>query len=143
MDIDALRAQHNELAELAHQLLAVIAREQPQKVAALRWRLARLLIAHLSVEDRYLYPAMIAQAGPAMPVAKRFRGEMGGLATEFTAYLRRWTDQDIARQWAIFREDTQRLLNALIDRIRRENEELYPRAPVGWRGIGAAVANAA
>ena len=95
------------------------------------------------MEDRYLYPAMIAQAGPATRVAERFRREMGGLAKQFTAYLRRWTDQDIARQWEVFRDDTQRLLNALTDRIRRENEELYPKAPAGWRGVGAVVANAA
>lgn len=144
MDIGSLRKQHDELESLARELLAIVGNmHQPRPVAALRWRLARLLIAHLAVEDRYLYPALLNQNGEAQQVAGSFKAEMGGLAQEFTAYMTRWTDQNIARDWIAFSVETRGVLTALIRRIASENSRLYPLAPAGWRGGETPVGNAA
>lgn len=130
MDIAELRRQHDELELLAGQLLEKVREKTPQRVATIRWRLARVLIAHLSVEDRHLYPAMIASGGRAQQVATAFKDEMGGLAQEFSAYMGRWTDQDIRQNWSRFADDTEALLGALAQRIARENKQLYPLLPV-------------
>ena len=59
MDMMALRGQHEQISLTARQLAqATSDTATPQSVAALRWSLARQLIAHLALEDRILYPAM-------------------------------------------------------------------------------------
>ena len=80
MDIDAIRLQHDSISESATALAAAVSNSTYSPVAAIRWKLARELIAHLAVEDRWLYPALIAGADKkAADTAKRFKDEMGSL----------------------------------------------------------------
>lgn len=135
MDISVLRAQHDALSAIALDLLEQVSgSEQPRPVGALRWKLARALIAHLAVEDGYLYPDMLSAADmEARSVAQAFQCEMGDLAGRFTDYMACWTDERVAREWAVFRAETKAMMGALAARIARENERLYPLAPARWQ----------
>ncbi|MCW6537672.1 hemerythrin domain-containing protein [Sphingomonas lycopersici] len=129
MDMDGIRRQHDSISEHAGRLAAAVSNPTYSPVAAIRWKLARELIAHLAVEDRWLYPAFIASSNQrAADTAKQFKDEMGGLADVFTNYMSKWTDQRIAAEWAAYCDETKALLAALADRILRENNELYPLA---------------
>ncbi|MDI1296539.1 MAG: hemerythrin domain-containing protein [bacterium] len=125
-----LRGQHDEIG-LTAKLLAEATADlrTPRSVAAIRWQLARRLIAHLALEDRILYPAM--QRAPddrTRTVAAKLQTETGALAEVFTRYMSSWTDERIAREWRAFCAETQQILKALGERIEREDRTLYPLA---------------
>ncbi|MDE2310293.1 MAG: hemerythrin domain-containing protein, partial [Betaproteobacteria bacterium] len=89
-------------------------------------RLARKISMHLQVEDIVLYNLM--QADPKVKAtADRFQREMVDIKTALTGYLGKYaTPEAIAANTAGFIADTQGILKALGDRIRREESELYP-----------------
>jgi hypothetical protein len=92
------------------------------------------LIAHLAVEGRWLYPALIASMDQkAADTAKRFKHELGGLAGTFTSYMSKWDDQRIATEWPAYCDETKALLASLKNRILRENKKLYPLAATASR----------
>ena len=126
MDIPTLWAQHAEIEVLAKDLLTVVSEDRRRSVGSLRWRLARALIAHLAIEDRFLYPRLIGGSDPAVAeVARRFQAEMGGLGEKFTGYMSRWTDDEVIADWPTFCRETKDILATLLSRISRENEQLY------------------
>lgn len=130
MDIGELRGQHERIMRLAAELhQAVDQGDGVRPVAALRWRLARELIAHLAMEDRLLYPSMIRSRDAKIAgTATHLKAEMGSFANEFTVYMAAWSDLRVAREWEAFRSETKAVLDRLADRIRREDETLYPLA---------------
>lgn len=134
MDVKELRRQHEDIMAVANKLsIAVQDHSAQQPVAALRWQLARMLIAHLAVEDGYFYPAMLDSADDATRrTATCFQSEMGELAAEFTRYMRAWTDMQIAAQWPLFCKETRAVLTTLEKRVIQEDEHLYPLAAEGW-----------
>lgn len=130
MDMVALRAQHEQISLTARQLAQATSNSSiPQSVAALRWSLARQLIAHLALEDRILYPAMQqSQDLTARKTAAQLQSETGALADRFTRYMADWSDDRIAREWPAFCAETRLILAALAERVDRENRTLYPLA---------------
>jgi iron-sulfur cluster repair protein YtfE (RIC family) len=134
MDFDVIRRQHDSISEHAAALAVAVSKPIYSPVAAIRWKLARELIAHLAVEDRWLYPALMAGMDKkASDTAKRFKDEMGGLAGTFTNYVAEWNDQRIAAEWKVYCDETKALLASLKNRILLENKELYPLATATCR----------
>ncbi|MDQ8756119.1 hemerythrin domain-containing protein [Sphingosinicella sp. LHD-64] len=135
MNVEDLRAQHEGIMRIAAELRTAVERgDKLQPVAALRWRLARELITHLAIEDRLFYPALMRSAdAEAVRVAARLRDETGSFAADFTAYMARWNDLRVAREWEAFRTETKTILDALADRITREDQALYPLAEARGR----------
>lgn len=129
MDTQTLRKQHDEIGETSEALINAIITRDRLEVAKSRWRLARVLIAHLAIEDKWLYPALIRDGSPrASTMALNFQREMGGLAAAFNAYMLEWSEDRITNEWEAFQTATWALIEALDLRIRRENDELYPLA---------------
>ncbi len=88
------------------------------------------LRAHLAVEDKMLYPMMIAADHPlASDRAAEYQEEMRGLAADFESYMSKWRSfTAIEADPKGFVTDTRALFEALSDRIDRENNRLYPLA---------------
>ncbi|MDQ4419677.1 hemerythrin domain-containing protein [Sphingobium sp. DEHP117] len=129
MQIDELARQHRDLGNIAAELLHAVSAPEPRPVAAVRWRLARALLAHLALEDSYLYPALIGSNKSSVSgLAASYRREMGDLAPMFRNYLAEWTELRIAKEWSLFAEETRQILAALSQRIVREDQKLYPAA---------------
>lgn len=125
-----LREDHAKLARMFGQLEHLI--EQPQPPAQLelfelRRALMSTLIAHLKLEDWSLYPRLIESGDSELSAkARQFKEEMGGLAPAFVAYCDKWTANTIPSGWADYCRETRGLLDALMDRLTRENRELLP-----------------
>jgi hypothetical protein len=51
---------------------------------------------------------------------------MGGLAPAFVAYCDKWSASRIEDEWAGYCADTRDILDALENRLARENRELLP-----------------
>lgn len=129
-DVAKLRDDHAELVRMVRKLGEYVAQSAPPpqlELFDLRRRLSSTLIAHLKTEDWVLYPRLLASSDPAVAATGRaFNAEMGGLAAAYVAYTDKWTATAIAGDWAGYCADTRRIIDALTNRIVRENRELLP-----------------
>ena len=125
-----LREDHAELVRLVRQLGALIGRPTPPpqlELFELRRQLTATLIAHLKAEDWLLYPRLLASTDPAIAAtARAFNEEMGGLAAAFSSYSETWNATAIAADWLGYCEASRAIIEALTNRIVRENRELLP-----------------
>jgi hypothetical protein len=125
-----LREDHAALARLFHQLRSVIdGTAAPSQLVLfdLRRDLLSTLLAHLKLEDWALYPRLIESGDEAISeTGRRFQEEMGGIAPAFVAYCDRWSANAIAADWTGYCSDTGAILDALENRVLRENRELLP-----------------
>jgi iron-sulfur cluster repair protein YtfE (RIC family) len=125
-----LRSEHAELVKIVKELKALIEGDAPPPAVALfdvRRRLSSVLIAHLKAEDWVLYPPLLSSADVRVAeTARHFVDEMGGLAQAFTVYVERWDALSIESDWSRYQRESHGIIEALTNRIIRENQELYP-----------------
>jgi hypothetical protein len=125
-----LREDHAKLARMFRELGEIISRSAPPPTAdlfAFRQELMGTVIAHLKLEDWALYPRLIDSGDSETAAAgRRFQEEMGGLAPAFLEYCSKWTASTIRVDWTGYCRETRSLLDALMDRLTRENRELLP-----------------
>lgn len=83
-------------------------------------------MCHLAIEDRFLYPALMTGPDKAVAdTARRFQSEMGDLAGRFSSYMAHWSDHEVIAHWPDFCRETREILDALLNRVMKENAELY------------------
>jgi hypothetical protein len=125
-----LRQEHAELVRIVGDLRKMIELEVPPASVELfnvRRKLSSVLIAHLKAEDWVLYPPLLACNDPAIAAtAKQFVDEMGGLAQAYSAFNERWDAFSIESDWKEYRQAASGIIEALTNRILRENRDLYP-----------------
>ncbi len=129
-NLQILRAEHSDLIRLVARLRATIVRDAPppvQDISPLLKELSATLIGHLRDEDLMLYPSLIGSDDPIVAsTARAFNEQMGGLAADYRTYAARWTSAAIESDWRGFCADSTAIVEALVQRILRENRELYP-----------------
>ena len=125
-----LRNEHAELVKIVGELRVLIDRDTPPPSVELfnvRRKLSSVLIAHLKAEDWVLYPPLLTCDDLEIAAtAKRFVDEMGGLAQAYSVFNERWDALSIESNWAGYREHASGIIEALTNRIIRENRDLYP-----------------
>lgn len=129
-ELSKLRDDHLLLARLFRQLGSIIECAEPPSQLVLfdlRRELVSTLIAHLKLEDWALYPKLIESGDRGLSDAGRqFKDEMGGLAPAFVAYCDKWSANSIEADWKGYCSDTRHILDALENRLAREDRELLP-----------------
>jgi hypothetical protein len=129
-DVAKLREDHAELVRLARRLATIIEEPVPPSQLALfdlRRQLTSTLIAHLKAEDWVLYPRLLASPDPRIAsTARAFDEEMGGLSAAYVAYTEKWSATAIEGDWPGYCTDSRAIIEALSNRIVRENRELLP-----------------
>lgn len=130
--LQVLREEHAYLARIVGQLGECISRPIPPpsvELFTVRRELNATLIGHLKAEDWILYPILLASDDPeTAATAQQFLDEMGGLAAAFLAYADKWSANAIESDWAGYCSESKTIIEALTERITRENRELYPLA---------------
>ena len=125
-----LRDEHARLVKIVRKLSELIALDAPPpptELYALRRELTSTLIGHLKAEDWVVYPRLLASGNSEVAeTARAFSDEMGGLAQAYTAYAEKWGSVAIEQDWPGYCRDTAGIIDALTNRITRENRELYP-----------------
>lgn len=125
-----LREDHASLARQFRRLGEVIEQPNPPpqvELFEIRQELVSTLVGHLKLEDWALYPRLIESGDPeAAAAGEMFKEEMGGLAPAFLAYSNKWNAATIHADWAGYCADTRAILDALMNRLTRENRELLP-----------------
>ena len=131
-DIRKVREEHAAIVRILGKLSAAIAKDSPPpslELFDLRRELSSTLIAHLKLEDWVRYPSLVNHRDPEVAaLGKRFNDEMGGLGAAFTAYSEAWGASAIGADWKGYCQATAGIIEALTDRIVRENRELLPVA---------------
>ena len=128
------REQHNDLLQLAGTLQEQLQIDALTKDAtAARNALSRLmgkLTMHLSTEDEVLYPELQSHPDPKVAeLARKFMTEMRGTTQAIAAYNDKWKSPSVIKaNPAGFVAETKHILQALGDRIKRENQQLYAAA---------------
>lgn len=128
--LSKLHEDHAKLARLFGTLGEII--EKPAapprlELFEVRQDLMSNLIAHLKLEDWALYPRLIDSGDPQLSkTGEAFKEEMGGLAPAFIAYCDKWNADAIEADWQGYCADTRAILDALTNRLMRENRELLP-----------------
>jgi len=127
IDVQTCRDHHIVLRYLADELSA---ERRAGGVAPLLRRLRTVLLAHLKLEDDWLYPRLAQSANSIVRgKAERYRREMGGLRRKFDELWSAWSGEGAAaadfegwqREWRLFRE-------AIEARILTEDDDLYVAA---------------
>lgn len=103
-------------------------RRDANPVCMMRSRLMGILVVHLAMEDRVMYPQLMASPNVILAtVAKRYQLEVGDYKSQLNIYLEHWrTAEEIQSNPPVFIHETRRILGVLVQRIERENGELYP-----------------
>ena len=132
LGLEFYQHQHADLLQVAAALQADLAAPwgPGAEAAALRHlvRLSGKLTFHLDMEDRNLYPALLASADPDIrSMATRFEATMGGLRSSADGFFRHWLRPEaIDEHPEAFRDAALALLGALSERIAAEDALLYP-----------------
>lgn len=125
------RQQHKDLLAIAGKMALGFRQEHLARDASeMRTLLSELtakLKVHLAMEDKSLYPALLNHSnGLISTKAQEFVTEMGGLAEVYTKYVERWrTASLIQADPDTFITESRDVFDALADRIKREDSELY------------------
>lgn len=131
MRIRVLRAHHSVIILRASELGGLSERikvrddavEAQQRIDAIDG----LMVEHLTIEDDWLYPTLMASQDPAVRrLATEAQEEMGGVLGAWTSYRDHWDADEIVKHPKRFAAATAGIVGALALRVDRENNELYP-----------------
>ncbi|MCZ2407637.1 MAG: hemerythrin domain-containing protein [Burkholderiales bacterium] len=132
MNIDKFKHQHVSilgsiaaLRSLAHAGVAHNAAEIARLIVAM----SSTIKLHLAVEDQALYPALQRGNNPDLArMGQEYQRDMGPIAQAYEAFARRWNlAESLRRDEQGFRDDANRVLRLVHERMQRENHEFYPR----------------
>jgi len=130
--VDNFKRQHDDLVKVANEISGLLNPVQLSKdavqVRTLLSTLAGKLKIHLAMEDKALYPKLLAHHDEVVRrTATQFMDEMGGISEAFTSYLNKWPTASVIQSNAsTFVRETKEIFSALSMRIQKENNKLYP-----------------
>jgi len=131
-ELDCLKSHHVEFRVMIDDIRQLLADEDVVAVAnevmSLISRLNGQLMVHLTMEDRHVYPALLASENSNIQnLANQFKGEIGGLFLAFQDYRLKWScAQQIVEDPTEFLIDTEAIFSILNKRMALEDESLYP-----------------
>lgn len=127
IDVQTCRDHHVVLRYLVEDLSKPDA--APSATFALLKRFRAVLLAHLKLEDDWLYPRLAASENAIVRgKAERYRGDMGGLRAQFEALWKKWTADAIESDFAGWQNDWRLFAQTLVARIETEDQDLYVAA---------------
>lgn len=135
-------SQDHARIEAACLSLLSLAREGPRRsrdASAGLFSLSVTVADHLGVEDEVIdLVAQAVAAGYSHAEALAMREELAALRRDWTGFLCRWVEVEVAAAWEAFVVDLQAILGRLARQVRREDQILYGRAyDLGVIGHGA------
>lgn len=131
MGIMRFKNQHVEILEGIDELRRLSQAGVSVNAPAIAARLGELnsvVTRHLAVENRILYPAIQKAADPQLAaMGMEYQEEMNGIANEYIAFTRRWSAAGQLRNDPDgFRQDANKVLRMVYERLQKENREFYP-----------------
>ena len=99
------------------------------RIAGLIVRMSSTIKLHLAVEDQALYPALQRGANAELArMGQQYQEDMGPIAQAYDAFAKRWNrPESVRRDEQSFRDDANRVLRMVFERMHREDRDFYPR----------------
>ncbi len=125
-----LLKDHALILAAANALTGITRSDEPRPESAfdaLR-RLSRLLDTHLRAEAEFLVADQDHGHHEFAALASEHGERFDDLVQEWGVYLREWSEENIASDWATFTDATAWIIDRLTAQVEAENESLYPAA---------------
>ncbi|MCL5741476.1 MAG: hemerythrin domain-containing protein [Betaproteobacteria bacterium] len=132
MNIDKFKHQHadimSDISALRRLAQAGVA-QNAADIARLIVSMSSTIKLHLAVEDQALYPALQRGDNPELArMGQKYQTDMGPIAQAYEAFARLWSRADsVLHDEQAFRDDANRVLRMVHERMQRENRVFYPR----------------
>ena len=129
---EIIQRQHAEILQLAQKISMYDSipkvRENAFDISLLLGSLSGKLTMHLASEDKFIYPCLMKKQDPKIQeTSKQFASEMGSLAQVFNDFKNKYLgDVKIKNAPGEFLEESGRVIEAIGERIAREEKHLYP-----------------
>jgi hypothetical protein len=125
-----LQREHDTIRPLAAHFAAFLQSETLQDIDAVaecRWEMTKAILQHVAFEDRYAFLPLERDSRPEVAaIAQRFKQELNDIQASFEQHMDRWSSITTTQHWASYREVALLQNHVLLDRLRREEEQLYP-----------------
>lgn len=135
MNIDKFKHQHLDILDSIDRLRASShegVAEHADEIAAQIVAMSGVVRLHLAVENETLYPALAKGELRLARMSQAYQHDMGDIAAEYLAFAGRWNlASRLAKAPEQFRQEANRVLRNLYQRIRREDREFYPAIESG------------
>jgi hemerythrin-like domain-containing protein len=136
MNIERYKSDHARIVRLVAELKQLVLADCKAHADAIAQKVVEMSFAikfHLAIEDQILYPHLKKSTDERVAgTARRFQDEMGPLACDFAAFVRRWnTKYLVGSEPAAMRSEAINILERIRRRMHEENQELYPLAELG------------
>lgn len=131
-EMECLTAHHEEFTVMITQIRVLLGSENIESAAdevmELISHLNGQLMVHLTMEDRHVYPALLAcEDDNVRETATKLRGEIGHLFGEFQKYRLKWTcATQVCLDPEAFLKDTESIFSIINKRMVMEDDLLYP-----------------
>ncbi|SRR5450830_767329 len=131
MNIDKYKHQHSAILSSIGQLKQLTQAGITANAAAIAAqviKMSSIVKLHLSIEDRFLYPALQAANNRQLAqLGQQYQHEMTHIAEAYGAFARRWNDAGhVAADPEGFRSSANQVLKILFERMKREDRDFYP-----------------
>ena len=130
--MDNFRRQHGEVLQVIQEITGKLDPDwdnaEATQVSSLVANLLGKLKIHLAMEDDALYPELLQHPEQKVrDLATKYVNEMGSLKSEVDALRKKWGSASaIQADPTSFIRELQWLFAALRERVKKENDELYP-----------------
>ncbi len=90
--------------------------------------LKNILIVHLDLEDKMLYPALVKVGGEVKKSGEKFSGEMLGISKTVMIFFDKYMKEEIADllKSSEFRKELDTVVQSVSKRVNSEEEILFP-----------------
>lgn len=131
MNIDKFKHQHIDILAAIAALRKLVQSGIAEHAADISQRIVGMsgvVKLHLAVEDRVLYPTLEASGNAELArLSQHYRSEMDGIAGSYLAFAAKWnTPRLLSEQPETFRDEANRVLKILYERMKKEDREFYP-----------------
>ena len=130
LSFEDLMHDHGAIFAAVRELMQEIEAESPAtQLAARLSHLDSLLTPHLAIEDEQIYPLLLASNDAGQRImAEEAINAYASVASDWRTFVAAWPEPAIAADRTGFVTGLQTLLSTLQQRVKAENEILYPMA---------------
>jgi len=133
VDFESLYNDHASILQQVKQLRELVSQGIPNNAEAISHAL-HLVTAdirlHLNIEDTNVYPALLKHSDPTVKeLASKYQMDMGQLIVVYQNFANKYASAKLIKEDCEgFRSDANMVFQALFERIKAENQNLYPTA---------------
>ncbi len=125
------RKQHVDIINLVNNILGSLDLDalkiNSHGIRKLLTKLSNNVKVHLILEDSALYPILANSDNAEIKTkSNKFMDEMGVISKTFSNYVEKWSmGSSIKEDTSSFVDETRKVMDALLNRMERENTDLY------------------